>query len=184
MSWRGIDGAIAAAKAGHDTVLCPRRICISIIGRHGDLARAAATLSLKDVYGFNPLPDQFRMSSASHPRSQANIWTNSCAKTRGIHGIPAPRRSPSRLVPASRISWADFQRRLECSLRYDKLGIGYAREVAVQPGARRRLSHDFDQCGDGYLLSLEDDAPVDGERAVFWSTFQSCWLWKGADPAR
>ena len=32
----------------------------------------------------------------------------------------------------------------------------------VVPGPRRRVSHELEQCGGGYLLSLEDDAPVAG----------------------
>jgi hexosaminidase len=44
------------------------------------------------------------------------------------------------------------------------------------------VSHDLEQCGDGYLLSLEDDAPVDGERAVFLVNITNpCWIWRGAD---
>jgi len=85
--------------------------------------------------------------------------------------------------PASGINWADFQRRLEPQLRrYDALGIRYAREVQINPLPRRRLSHDLEQCGDGYLLSLEDDAPIEGERAVFLVNISNpCWIWRGAD---
>jgi hexosaminidase len=62
------------------------------------------------------------------------------------------------------------------------LGITFAREVKVEPGARRRVSHDLAQCGDGYLLSLEDDAPLEGERPVFLVNITNpCWVWKAAD---
>ena len=44
------------------------------------------------------------------------------------------------------------------------------------------MSHDLEQCGDGYLLSLEDDAPIQGERAVFLVNISDpCWIWRGAD---
>jgi hexosaminidase len=44
------------------------------------------------------------------------------------------------------------------------------------------VSHDLAQCGDGYLLSLEDDAPIEGERAVFLVNITNpCWVWKAAD---
>ena len=50
------------------------------------------------------------------------------------------------------------------------------------PGPRRRVSHDLEQCGGGYLLSLEDDAPIEGERAVFLVNITDpCWIWRGAD---
>ena len=68
------------------------------------------------------------------------------------------------------------------SARYTALGIVYAREVAVEPGPRRRVSHDLEQCGGGYLLSLEDDAPIEGERATFLVNITDpCWIWRGAD---
>jgi len=82
-----------------------------------------------------------------------------------------------------KINWEDFQRRLAPQLaRYDLLGIVFGREVKVEPGPRRRVSHDLAQCGDGYLLSLEDDAPIEGERAVFLVNITNpCWIWKAAD---
>ena len=51
-----------------------------------------------------------------------------------------------------------------------------------EPGPRRRVSHDLEQCGGGYLLSLEDDAPIEGERATFLVNITDpCWIWRGAD---
>ena len=62
------------------------------------------------------------------------------------------------------------------------MGIVYAREVGFEPGPRRRVSHDLEQCGGGYLLSLEDDAPLQGERATFLVNITDpCWIWRGAD---
>jgi hexosaminidase len=189
MSWRGIDGAIAAAKAGHDAVLSPAPdLYLDHWQSPGDVAPGRSnTLSLKDVYGFNPLPDSIPDAQRPHILGvQANIWTEFMRDEKRVEYMAFPRAAALAEVawsPAARINWPDFQRRIEVQLaRYDKLGISYAREVAVQPGARRRLSHDLDQCGDGYLLSLEDDAPVDGERAVFLVNISNpCWLWKGAD---
>jgi len=49
-------------------------------------------------------------------------------------------------------------------------------------GRRRRAGTVRPGCGDGYLLSLEDDAPVDSERAVFMVNISNpCWIWRGAD---
>ena len=85
--------------------------------------------------------------------------------------------------PPERINWEEFEKRLEPQLRrYATLGIGYARETPVVPGPRRRVSHDLEQCGGGYLLSLEDDAPLEGERAVFLVNITDpCWIWRGVD---
>ena len=61
--------------------------------------------------------------------------------------------------------------------------LGRVRDYPVSLlAARTRNSHQLDLCGDGINLSLEDDAPVNGERAVFAVNLMNpCWVWKGAD---
>jgi len=55
--------------------------------------------------------------------------------------------------------------------RYDALGIRYAKQTTwPAPEANKRTSHQMETCGGGYLLSLEDDAPIAGKRAV-WDRF-------------
>ena len=190
MSWRGIDGAIAAAKAGHDTVLSPAPdLYFDHWQSAGDYAPGRSnTLSLHDVYGFDPIPASIPEEQRRHILGlQANIWTEFMRSDARVEYMTFPRIAAlAEVAWSEKNDWPDFQRRLEPQLkRYDKLGIGYAREVELKPGARQRLSHDLEQCGDGYLLSLEDDAPVDGERAVFLVNITNpCWLWRGADLTR
>jgi hexosaminidase len=189
MSWRGIDGAIAAAKAGHDTVLSPAPdLYLDHWQSAGDLSPGRSnTLSLKDVYGFNPEPDSIAPEYRKHILGvQANLWTEFMRSEKRVEYMAFPRAAALAEVAWSapeKIDWADFQRRLTPQLeRYTMRGITYGREVKVEPGSRRRVSHDLAQCGDGYLLSLEDDAPIEGERAVFLVNISNpCWIWKGAD---
>jgi hexosaminidase len=48
--------------------------------------------------------------------------------------------------------------------------------------ARRRFSHDLELCSEKLVLSLEDDAPVDGLRSVFLIDIMNpCWIWEGVD---
>ncbi len=190
MSWRGIDGAIAAAKAGHDTVLSPAPdLYLDHWQSAGDTSPGRSnTLSLKDVYLFNPLPDSDPARAAqtrSRAAGQSLGGDDALRSARDLHGVSARARRwpkwPGRLP--ERINWEEFQKRLEPQLRrYATLGIGYARETPVVPGPRRRVSHDLEQCGGGYLLSLEDDAPLVGERAVFLVNITDpCWIWRGVD---
>ena len=189
MSWRGIDGAIAAAQAGHDTVLSPAPdLYFDHWQSPGDLSPGRSnTLSLEMVYKFNPTPDKIPEAQRKHILGlQANLWAEFMRTEDRVTYMAYPRVAALAEVawsPASRIDWNDFQRRLEAQLpRYEKLGIRYAREVPTNPGSRRRVSHDLAQCGDGYLLSLEDDAPIQGERAVFLVNITNpCWIWKAAD---
>lgn len=61
--------------------------------------------------------------------------------------------------------------------------LGRVRDYPVSLlAARTRNSHQLELCGDGINLSLEDDAPVNGQRAVFAVNLMNpCWVWKGAD---
>ena len=61
--------------------------------------------------------------------------------------------------------------------------LGRARDYPVSLlAAQTRDSHQLELCGDGINLSLEDDAPVNGPRAVFAVNLMNpCWVWKGAD---
>jgi hexosaminidase len=189
MSWRGIDGAIAAAKAGHDTVLSPAPdLYFDHWQSAGDLSPGrSGTLSLEMVYNFQPVPDSIPEDQRQHILGlQANLWSEMMRTEDRVTYMTFPRIAALAEVawsPASRINWADFQRRLDPQLkRYDKQGIRWAREVQVNPLPNKRLSHDLEQCSEGYLLSLEDDAPVDGERAVYLVNISNpCWIWKGAD---
>lgn len=189
MSWRGIDGAIAAAQAGHDTVLSPAPdLYLDHWQSPGDLSPGRSnTLSLEMVYRFQPIPASIPEEQRKHILGvQGNLWAEMMRTEDRVTYQAYPRAAALAEVTWSapaRINWNDFQQRIDAQLaRYDALGIRYAREVATQPGARRRVSHDLEQCGEGYLLSLEDDAPLDGERAVFLVNISNpCWMWKGAD---
>jgi len=189
MSWRGIDGAIAAAQAGHDTVLSPAPdLYLDHWQSDGDVSPGRSNkLSLEDVYGFDPEPASIAAEQRKHILGvQANLWTEFMRSEARVSYMAFPRTAALAEVawsPAEKIDWSDFQRRLQPQLeRYDTLGIGYGREVKVEPNARRRVSHDLAQCGDGYVLSLEDDAPIEGERATFRVNISNpCWIWKAAD---
>jgi hexosaminidase len=189
MSWRGIDGAIAAAKAGHDTVLSPAPdLYFDHWQSPGDISPGRSnTLSLKDVYQFDPEPASIAPEQRKHILGlQANLWAEMMRTEARVTYMTFPRIAALAEVawsPTNRINWEDFQRRLEKQLpRYTALGIVYAREVGFEPGPRRRVSHDLEQCGGGYLLSLEDDAPIEGERATFLVNITDpCWIWRGAD---
>jgi hexosaminidase len=46
----------------------------------------------------------------------------------------------------------------------------------------RRSSHELSSCSENLLLSIEDDAPLRGERAIFLVDLMNpCWIYKDAD---
>jgi len=77
-SWRGVDGAIKAAKAGHDAVLSPAPTLYlnnrqsfgpSEPPAHGHL------VDLRTVYGFDPVPAEVSAEERHHILGlQANLW--------------------------------------------------------------------------------------------------------------
>jgi hexosaminidase len=78
-SWRGIDGAIAAAKAGHDAVLSPAPT-LYFDNRQGfgpsEPPGRGHLIDLKTVYDFDPAPDAIPAAQQHHILGlQANLWT-------------------------------------------------------------------------------------------------------------
>jgi hexosaminidase len=190
MSWRGIDGAITAAKNGHDTVLSPAPdLYLDHWQSDGDPSPGRSnTLSLKQVYEFDPMPAKIAPAQRRHILGvQANLWAEFMRSEERVEYQAYPRVAALAEVawsPAKRIDWKSFSERMPAQLaRYDALGIRYARQTEwPAPEANRRTSHQLATCGGGYLLSLEDDAPIEGRRAVFYVNISNpCWIWKGVD---
>ena len=189
MSWRGIDGAVTAAAAGHDAVLSPAPT-LYLDNRPLDWPRPGRgpVVSVEDVYRFDPSPAALTDEQRAHILGvQANLWTEHVRTEDRAEYMIFPRAAAIAEVgwsPAARIDFQSFSARLPDQLaRYRSLGVGFARApdpVADQPG--RRTSHELESCTAQILLSLEDDAPVHGDRAVFLVDIMNpCWIWRGAD---
>ena len=83
----------------------------------------------------------------------------------------------------AQLDWADFERRLPAQLaRYNDLGIGYAKPSARETCSNRFMSYDITLCSENIALSLEDDAPIAGERALFLVDIMNpCWKLPNVD---
>jgi hexosaminidase len=190
MSWRGIDGAIAAASAGHDAVLTPWPT-LYFDNRPYDSASPpgrGAVISVEDVYRFDPSPAALNEAQRRHILGvQANLWTEHIRTEDRVEYMAFPRAAAIAEVgwsAANRIDWPSFSQRLPAQLaRYEALGIGFARAPTKRP--RRpgsRTSHELSSCTEKLVLSLEDDAPVRGERAIFLVDIMNpCWIYPAAD---
>lgn len=191
MSWRGIDGAVAAASTGHDTVLSPSPT-LYFDNRPLDVASPPGRgriVTVEEVYAFDPAPAALNEAQRKHILGvQANIWTEHIRTTERVEFMTFPRAAAIAEIAWSPVKdWAGFSARLPAQLdRYKALDVLYA--TAPPPRALdplRRTSHELNLCSDKIPLSLEDDAPVDakgGERAIFMvDIMEPCWLFKGAD---
>jgi len=193
MSWRGIDGAVAAAAAGHDAVLSPWPT-FYFDNRQGagitEPPGRGRIVSLEDVYRFDPMPGQLAAGQQRHILGvQANLWTEHMRTEERVQWMAVPRAAAIAEIgwsPPERLDFADFRSRLDIAFAwYRALGFGYADTEfrAQRPSpARVRHSQQLKTCSEKLVLNLEDDSPVHGERAVFLvDILEPCWIFDGAD---
>jgi hexosaminidase len=195
MSWRGIEGAVEAARLGHDTVLSPAPT-FYLDNRQSAADGAPGrgfVVSMEDLYRFDPTPEALTAGQAEHVLGvQANLWTEHMRDEARVEYQAYPRVAALAELAWSapaRMDWSDFTNRLRPQLaRYRSLGIDYAGS-ALSPGAaplppqgERRYDHHLKLCSEGIALSLIDDAPLQGERASFLLDIMNpCWIYQAAD---
>src|SRR5699024_10679485 len=78
-SWRGMRGAITAARKGYDVVACPTdRAYLDFRQSDGpdEPIPVAIPVTVADAYGFEPVPAELDADEARHVLGgQANVWT-------------------------------------------------------------------------------------------------------------
>jgi len=129
MSWRGIEGGIAAAQAGHDVVMTPTSNTYFDYYQSADtLAEPLAIggfLPLDSVYVYEPIPPALDSLQARHVLgTQGQIWTEYDTTPKDVEYQVFPR-----LVALAEVAWtprdqkniADFRTRLERHL--ERLGV-------------------------------------------------------------
>ncbi|MEN6370496.1 MAG: beta-N-acetylhexosaminidase [Armatimonadota bacterium] len=122
MSWRGVDGGIAAAKQGHDVVMSPTSHC------YFDYPYDSTPTG--KVYSYEPVPEGLTEDEAAHILgAQANIWTEYIPDESRVDYMTFPRAlALSEVVwtPAELRDWNSFEQRLSEHLkRLDILGVNY-----------------------------------------------------------
>jgi hexosaminidase len=196
MSWRGVEGAIAAAERGHDTVLSPAPT-LYFDNRQGPTPAEppgrGTVVTLEDVYRFDPLPGALVHEQAHVLGVQANLWTEHVRTEANTAYMTWPRAAALAEVgwsPAAKIDWDGFERRLAAEFtRYRTWGIRYSDDVFAPPRVvgtyERHFSQDLEACTGKLGLNLEDDAPLAGPRAVFLvDIMDPCWILPAADLTR
>ena len=133
MSWRGMDGAITAAKAGHDAVLSPAPD-LYLDNRQSDSPDEppgrGAIVDWKKVYAFEVAPPTLTPEERKHLIGlQVNEWTEHARTTDYVERMIWPRAAILAELgwakPGPR-DWNAFAPRLAAELnRYRALGLGY-----------------------------------------------------------
>lgn len=140
MSWRGTDGAIKAAKLGHDVVMSPSPD-LYLDGAQSNLVDESAgripVQSLANIYAFKPIPSTLNAAQAAHVLgAQANVWTEHIPTMQHVEHAVFPRIDAlSEVVwsPASAHNWKGFLARVPAQFeRYAGQNIHYA-DTAFEP---------------------------------------------------
>ena len=95
MSWRGIEGGIAAAKAGHDAVMSPTSHMYFDYYQSrasGEPRAIGGFVPLDKVYAYEPVPSALNENEAKHILGvQGNIWCEYIAKPSHMEYMAWPR---------------------------------------------------------------------------------------------
>ncbi len=123
-AWRGFDGAMEAAKQGHDAIVSPTS--------HAYFDYSIETTDLKQVYSFEPIPEGLDSSLHKHILGgECNMWTE-----RAPQAEIDDRMFP-RLLAMSEVLWSQaaqrdfshFHKRVQSHYkRLDYLGVKYGFE--------------------------------------------------------
>ncbi|KFG75265.1 beta-N-acetylhexosaminidase [Streptomyces mutabilis] len=147
-SWRGYAGGIAAARAGHDVVMCPEQQVYLDHRQHAgedEPVPIGFVRTLEDVYRFEPVPAELTPKEAEHViGTQANVWTEVMEDQQRVDYQTFPR-----LAAFAEVSWSAlpapdqrdfdaFERRMAAHYRrLDALGVAYRPPGGPLPWQRR-----------------------------------------------
>ena len=134
MSWRGIQGGIAAASQGHDVVMTPTTNCYLDYYQSKNTDKEPLAiggyLPLDMVYSYEPVPSELTADQANHILgAQVNVWTEFIATPKHVEYMLLPR-----MAALAELTWTpgemknldDFKKRLETEVeRYKLLGWNY-----------------------------------------------------------
>jgi hexosaminidase len=144
MSWRGTEGGLAAARSGHDAVMCPVSHCY-FDHYQGDPAHEPLAFGgytpLQKVYAYEPIPTELEPDRHKHILgAQGNMWAEYILTTDQVEYMALPR-----MLALAEVLWtpkemrneADFIRRLEDEFaQLDRLDVNASRslyQVSVTP---------------------------------------------------
>ena len=133
MSWRGQQGGITAANAGHDVVMAPTSHTYFDYYQGPSEKEPLAiggNLPLEKVYGFEPVPKDIAPEKTGHVLGvQGQLWGEYISTARHLEYMAYPRAAALAEVgwsPKTAKNYENFLARLDCHLhRFDVVGINY-----------------------------------------------------------
>jgi hexosaminidase len=144
MSWRGIEGGVAAAKQHHNVIMTPGTHCYFDYYQAPEEQRIEEPITgstrhttVEKVYEYEPTPEGLSPEEATYILgAQGNVWTEYMPTWDRVEYKVLPRMTAlSEVVWSSKDSrnWDDFHKRLQqMAKRYDALGYNYAKYSIVK----------------------------------------------------
>lgn len=140
MSWRGIEGGIEAASMKHHVIMSPVNPCY-LDYYQGDPATEPFAIggynTLEKVYSFEPVPANLKRKNQKFILgAQGNLWTEYISTSEHLEYMAYPRA-----IALAEVNWSQVENRDYNSflhrlkkhyLRFDKLGINYARNPKLK----------------------------------------------------
>jgi hexosaminidase len=181
MSWRGHEGGIAAAKAGHPVVMTPTSFCYFDYYQ-GDAAGEPLSIGgfvpLSKVYSFEPVPPELSAEEGAFVIGlQANLWAEYISTPAHSQYMTYPRlaaMAEAGWTAKEGRNWDEFRERLEIQLlRYDALGFNWARSMfavtlaqAFDSGTKRlRIGMEAESLRPDIRYTLDGSEPTAESRA-------------------
>ena len=136
MSWRGIDGGIAAAKQKHFVVMSPGKPCYfdhyQVKDRTKDPLAIGGFNPLENVYAYEPTPKELTPDEQKFILgAQGNVWTEFIGDFKYVEYMSVPRMCALAEVvwtPSEKKNYNDFISRLKVHTKIlDRMGVNYAK---------------------------------------------------------
>ena len=152
MSWRGEEGGIKAAKAGHDVIMTPGGFCYLDSYQDAPTTQPEAIggyLTLEKVYSYDPIPEVLTKEGADYIQGvQANVWAEYITTAEHMEYMVYPR-----LLALAEVAWTqpdkkNWEHFHRCALKEVKWlqDNGYhpfdlSKEVGERPEAASPVEH-------------------------------------------
>ena len=135
MSWRGIEGGLAAARQGHNVIMTPGSHCYFDYYQANPKTEPKAIggyTTLKKVYSYEPIPGELTKEQSKYILgAQGNVWTEFIPTPEHAEYMAVPRMIALAEVdwtPKTMRNWVDFRKRLEPEFhRLDLLKVNYCK---------------------------------------------------------
>lgn len=166
MSWRGIEGAISAAKLRHSSILCPGSHCYfdhyQSLNQNEPLAIGGHT-TLEKTYSFEPVPEELKANERSYVLgAQGNVWTEYMDREEKVLYMAYPRA-----IALAEVNWTEPKNKSYPSfLGRLQQHIAWAKHEGLQI-TQSMLDLDYKtQLNEGQVILTFIKPPLDGKILV------------------